>query len=91
MSKNSPATELRSFSADDLRKEIAAKRTVVSKLRLGIQMRTEKDSAKYRREKLQLARMLTVLTEKERALPASKAPATLPASVAKKRPVRKAA
>ena len=52
------------MSVIDLRKEIRAHQTEVQKMRLQITMNTEKDTAKYRREKKQLARMMTVLTEK---------------------------
>lgn len=48
----------------DLRKEIRSHQTHVQKMRLQITMNTEKDTARYRREKRQLARMMTVLTEK---------------------------
>jgi hypothetical protein len=45
--------------ADELRKEILEQQTLVRKMRLGIHLNKEKDSAKYRREKRALARMLT--------------------------------
>ncbi len=91
MIKKSTIIELRSMSQADLHKEILAKKSVVGKMRLGIQMRTEKDSARYLREKRDLARMLTAMNEKKRALPKASTPATLPAPAAKKRPSRKAA
>ena len=56
--------ELRGMELSDLRKEIRAQGTLVQKMRIQITMNTEKDSAKYRRERKMLARMLTVLTEK---------------------------
>ncbi len=59
-------TELRTMQIGDLRKEIRSHQTHVQKMRLQITMNTEKDTAKYRREKRQLARMMTVLTEKAR-------------------------
>ena len=49
----------------DLRKEVRAQRNVIAKMHLGIEMSKEKDTAKYQREKKQLARMLTVLKSKE--------------------------
>ncbi len=59
-------TELRTMQVGDLRKEIRSQQTSVQKMRVQITMNTEKDTAKYRREKRQLARMMTVLTEKAR-------------------------
>ncbi|MDP7477199.1 MAG: 50S ribosomal protein L29 [Candidatus Peribacteraceae bacterium] len=56
--------ELRNMTADDLRKEIRQQEIVVVKLRLGVKLGNEKDSAKYIREKKQLARMNTVYSEK---------------------------
>ena len=44
---------------DELRKEVLVQRTLVRKMRLQIHLNKEKDSAKYRREKRLLARMLT--------------------------------
>lgn len=57
----------------DLRKEIRSHRTHVQKMRLQITMNTEKDTGKYRRDKRQLARMMTVLTEKEKVTGLTKA------------------
>jgi ribosomal protein L29 len=59
--------ELRNMRLDDLRREIAAQQTAVTKMRLGIRMNKEKDVAKYRREKVVLARMHTVLTEQQKS------------------------
>ena len=67
MSSTTTITELRAMSVSDLHKEIRAHQTEVQKMRLQITMNTEKDTAKYRREKRQLARMMTVLTEKQKA------------------------
>jgi len=58
-------TELRNMPASDLRKEVRAQRNTVAKMHLGIEMSKEKDTARYQREKKQLARMLTVLNGKE--------------------------
>lgn len=57
-------TELRKMRPEDLLKEIRTQENSVVKLRLGVKLGKEKDSAKYIREKKQLARMKTVLTEK---------------------------
>ena len=56
--------ELRNMNLTDLRREIREVSTLVAKMRLGIKMNKEKDTAHYRREKRQLARMQTVLTQK---------------------------
>ncbi|PIR48411.1 50S ribosomal protein L29 [Candidatus Peregrinibacteria bacterium CG10_big_fil_rev_8_21_14_0_10_55_24] len=56
--------ELRNMNLTDLRREIREGSTLLAKLRLGIKMKKEKDTARYRREKRQLARMQTALTQK---------------------------
>ena len=66
MSSILTTTELRNMQVADLERDIAAQQAMVRKLRLGIQMNKEKDSAKYRREKRSLARLQTVLTEKKK-------------------------
>jgi ribosomal protein L29 len=48
------------MSPEDLLKEIRQQENAVVKLRLGVKLGKEKDSAKYIREKKQLARMKTV-------------------------------
>lgn len=50
----------------DLRKEIRSHQTHIQKMRLQISMHTEKNTGRYRSDKRQLARMMTVLTEKEK-------------------------
>lgn len=55
--------ELKKMTPADLAKEIRAKENEVVKLRLGVKLGKEKDSAKYIRERKQLARMKTVYTE----------------------------
>lgn len=87
MSSSLTIKELRTMQSPELHKEVRAQRTVVQKMRMQIEMNTEKDSARYRREKRALSRMLTILTEK--ASETLKKPAkssTLPASP--KRPKR---
>ncbi|MBM3231034.1 50S ribosomal protein L29 [Candidatus Peregrinibacteria bacterium] len=54
--------ELRAMQSDDLRKEIEAQQIIVVQLRMGLQMGKDKDSARYLREKRQLARMKTILS-----------------------------
>lgn len=65
MAKLISIIELRKMQPADLRKEIREQEGTVAKLRLGVEMKKEKDSAKYKREKVQLARMKTILTEKQ--------------------------
>ncbi|MBU0458785.1 hypothetical protein KJ652_02635 [Patescibacteria group bacterium] len=58
--------ELTNMQLPDLLREIKEQSSQVAKMRLGIKMNKEKDNAKYKREKKQLARMQTVLTEKSK-------------------------
>jgi len=74
MATASTATELKGMDIDSLRKELKALRTSVAKLKMGIAMQKEKDTAKYQKEKKQLARMLTVVSAKE--LEAKNSPTT---------------
>jgi ribosomal protein L29 len=75
--------ELRAMQLSELLRECISQRAIVAKMRLGIQQKKEKDTARYRRERRTLAQMETVLTEKNRApsarvassVPAAKAPA----------------
>lgn len=67
MAKNATTAELRKMSAADLRKEIADKRAVVAKMRMTVALGAEKDTAQFRREKKEIARMLTILSEVESA------------------------
>ncbi|MBT4119429.1 MAG: 50S ribosomal protein L29 [Candidatus Peribacter sp.] len=60
MSSLTTIKELNKMSPEDLRKEVIAQENTVVKLRLGVKLGKEKDSAKYIREKKQLARMKTV-------------------------------
>ncbi|MBU0766552.1 50S ribosomal protein L29 [Patescibacteria group bacterium] len=57
-------TELRKMQAKDLLRELQEQASLVAKMRLGIKMKKEKDTGKYRREKKQISRMNTALTEK---------------------------
>jgi len=56
--------ELKKMQVKDLLRELREQSALVAKMRLGIKMKKEKDTGKYRREKKQLSRMQTVLTEK---------------------------
>ncbi|MCA9370850.1 MAG: 50S ribosomal protein L29 [Candidatus Peregrinibacteria bacterium] len=63
MSALTTTKELRNMTPEDLAKEIRAQEGEVVKLRLGVKLGKEKDSAKYVRQKKQLARMKTVYSE----------------------------
>lgn len=63
MATTTTTTELRKMTAADLAKEIRALEGEVVKLRLGVKLGKEKDSAKYVRQRKQLARMKTVYSE----------------------------
>lgn len=56
--------ELMKMPLEDLRRDTHAQDLQVRKLRMGVQLGKEKDTAQYRRERLQLARMKTALTQK---------------------------
>ena len=58
--------ELASMHVDDLRKEIFGQRLLVRKMRLGIHLNKEKDTARYRNEKRILARMLTAMQARKK-------------------------
>lgn len=65
MAKLTSIAELRKMQIKDLIGEIRAQERLVSKLHLGVKLSKEKDTAKYANEKKQIARMRTVLTEKQ--------------------------
>ncbi len=58
--------ELTAMPMDELRKEVTAQRLLIRKMRLGVHLNKEKDTAKYRREKRALARMLTAVGHVEK-------------------------
>lgn len=57
--------ELRSMQVKDLIDEIAQQQGVLAKLRLDVALMSEKDTAKLRRLRKAIARMNTVLAEKQ--------------------------
>ena len=59
MAKKTAMTELRKMQLPDLEREITAKRMHLTKVQLGVGMRQEKDTAKVRFERRELARLLT--------------------------------
>jgi ribosomal protein L29 len=58
--------ELRSMQAKDLQSEIAEQSLLLSKIRLDVANMSEKDTAKLRRLRKGIARMNTVLNEKQK-------------------------
>jgi ribosomal protein L29 len=89
MPKTVSSAELRKMSAQDLQKEIMEKRLEVSKMKLGVEQRSHKDTAQFRRERKHLARLLTIEKEVANAglkeMPkATKMPASTKAPKAKK-------
>lgn len=81
--------ELRKMSQEDLQRELEEKRIYVSKLRLSIKMGTEKDTAKLRKEKVYIARILTIVHELNGAKKPSKMPTSAPATAGKPTSVKK--
>jgi hypothetical protein len=86
MSTHATITELQAMQVADLEKDLRAQQTVVRKMRIELTLNTEKDSARYRREKKHLARLQTVLSGKRgQALKAPAKTATVSAPKAKKK------
>ena len=57
-------TELRNMTLEDLRHELQVHSAKAAKIRMDIELKKEKDTAKYRRERRAIARMQTVIAEK---------------------------
>ncbi|ALM09412.1 MAG TPA: hypothetical protein DEB30_01315 [Candidatus Peribacter riflensis] len=81
MTKTTTAGELRAMQLPDLSREIKAQVLLIEQLRLGVQLKKEKDTAKLRRERRQLARMKTEWARKTTAqLQGVTKPSTVPTS-----------
>lgn len=79
MATKTTITELRNMPLADLRREVRGQRALLAKMKISIELGKEKNTGQYRREKSQLARMLTVVHDKEceeRTLVSNPAPAT---------------
>jgi hypothetical protein len=63
--------ELTAMPREDLRKDIVAQRALIRKMKLAVLLNKEKDTAKLRRERRQLARMLTAWTAQPKTNSAS--------------------
>lgn len=67
MSVTTSFQELLKIPVEDLLRETEQQRDIVAKMRLGLQVGKEKDSARFRREKRHLATMLTALRRNRHA------------------------
>ncbi len=65
MSTHLTPKELRSMPREDLHREIKGKSLSVAKMRLDVAIGSQKDTAEYRREKREFARLLTIAREQE--------------------------
>ena len=72
MSVTTSIDELRSMQSSDLLRERKVIQAEVAGMRMGLQLKKEKDSARYRRERRALARIETVLSEKKQPSKSSK-------------------
>ncbi|OIO53574.1 hypothetical protein AUJ46_04625 [Candidatus Peregrinibacteria bacterium CG1_02_54_53] len=81
MPKSSAIGEFRAMQMSDLDREIKAQVLLLERVRLGVELKKEKDTAKLRRERRKLAQMKTEWTRKTAAqLQGSAKPSTVPAS-----------
>lgn len=73
MVKNSQMNEFKAMQRPDLLREIKAQELLVTQLRVGVELKKEKDTARLKRERRRLARMQTEWTRKTSlsTLPAS--------------------
>jgi ribosomal protein L29 len=65
MTLKSAIIELLKMSQEDLHREAKGKRAGIGRKRLYLELKKDKDSAAYRREKKELARILTVANMKK--------------------------
>lgn len=66
MKHKTSATEIRRMTAQELRRDLQVKRAESAKMRIGLQMQSEKNSGLYRAHKRDIARMTMVLREMEK-------------------------
>ena len=66
MKNKTSATEIRRMTAQELRMDLQVKRAEAAKMRIGLQMQSEKNSGLYRAHKRDIARMTMVLREMEK-------------------------
>lgn len=82
MKTPSATTELMRMTPQELQKEIALKRSECSKLRIAIEMGSEKNHARYRRLHREIARMVMVYDAMKKSA-TSLPPATPPSTPTK--------
>lgn len=87
MSKHVSMKELRNMQPADILREVRTLRAELAKQRMGLALGKEKNSGSYKANKRQIARMLTVATEKTgESLQAKQADSTVPARAEEKAP-----
>lgn len=91
MAKTVTTAELRKMSPADLQKEITEKRAETAKMKMAVMARSEKDTAKFRREKKEIARMMTILGQITAGAEKSSASTLKPKTKVSKVPASKAA
>jgi ribosomal protein L29 len=74
MKHKTAITEIRRMTPQELRKDLQVKRAEAAKMRIGLEMQSEKNSGLYRAHKREIARMTMVLTEMEKNPSTAKAP-----------------
>jgi ribosomal protein L29 len=80
----STISDLLSMSVEDLESDLRAQRLAVAKLRIDVELRKEKDTARYRRERRRLALLETALSRKRsESLQSAKNSSTVPARSAR--------
>ena len=79
MAASLSSKELRKMTVADLRKDIESHKGELAKMRIGLEARSFKDSAKFRRFRKDLARMMTIVNEKENQLKEDGSTSTVPA------------
>lgn len=81
MPKSMNTAELRKMDPAELHREVGEKRTAKMQLRMGLEMGSDKNAAKHREAKKEIARSLTILREKQLAGELKKTPeaSTVPA------------
>lgn len=65
-------TEIRRMTPQELRKDLQIKRAEAAKMRIGLEMQSEKNSGLYRAHKREIARMTMVLHEMMKNPPVTK-------------------
>lgn len=86
MKHKTSVTDIQRMTPEELRKDLQVKRAESAKMRIGLEMQSEKNSGLYRAHRRDIARMSMVLSamEKKRAQP--KVEATIVAKESPKKP-----